>query len=108
MGIDYDFFLAPYGNSHVCKKKNKTYFFNKMIRFCFSSRQDHTIGEAQEHHNTDENNWKITNHLHSKYEAKNKNIKIKMWEDASTQWNSFLRNKKRSCHSYYIYWKILG
>ena len=56
MGIDYDFFfLAPYGNSHVCKKKI-TYFFNKMIRFCFSSRQDHTIGEAQEYHNTDKNN----------------------------------------------------
>lgn len=57
MGIDYDFFLAPYGNSHVCKKKKITYFFfNKMIRFCFSSRQDHTIGEALEYHNTDKNN----------------------------------------------------
>lgn len=56
MGIDYDFFLAPYGNSHVCEKKKKTYFFNKMIRFCFSSRQDHTIGEAQEYYNTDKNN----------------------------------------------------
>ena len=37
-------------------KSTVNYFFNKMIRFCFSSRQDHTIGEAQEYHNTDKNN----------------------------------------------------
>lgn len=27
MGIDYDFFLAPYGDSHVCKKKKTNLFF---------------------------------------------------------------------------------
>ena len=27
MGINYDFLLAPYGNSHVCKKKNNNLFF---------------------------------------------------------------------------------